>query len=112
MSRPTHSARVAMMYDKEFLYIGGVFRDPTPLRNAHAFAGEPSMSWNADALQVRLLANPDLKSSASLQTGSRMSYSASIGCSSIKSKTGRRSRPANSGNRPKTKSDHGRPLWR
>ncbi len=72
-SRETHSARVVMMYDKEFLHIGGVFRDPTPLRNAYAFSGEPSMSWNADALQVRLLANPELKSSASLQTGSRMS---------------------------------------
>ena len=72
-SRETHSARVAMMYDKDFLYIGGVFRDPTPLRNAYAFAGEPGMSWNADALQVRLLANPDLKSQASSMSGSRMS---------------------------------------
>jgi hypothetical protein len=71
-SRETHSARVAMMYDKEFLYIGGVFRDPTPMRNAHAFSGDPGMAWDADALQVRLLTNPALKSSASMQTGSRM----------------------------------------
>lgn len=71
-SRETHSARLAMMYDEDFLYLGGRVKDPTPLRNAHSFAGDPGMAWNADAIQVRFLANPDLKSSASLMSGGRM----------------------------------------
>ena len=72
-SKSTYSVRAAMMYDKDYLYIGGQVKDPSPLVNNYAFGGDYSMAWNADAIQLRFFANPDLKSTASLQSGGRMS---------------------------------------
>jgi hypothetical protein len=62
-----------MMYDKEFLYVGARVKDPTPMMNNYSFGGEASKAWDADAIQIFLVSNPDLKSNASLQTGGRMS---------------------------------------
>ncbi len=72
-SKQVYSVRGAMMYDKEFLYIGAHVKDPTPMVNNYAFGGEANMAWNADAIQLFLLANPDITSTASRQTGSKMS---------------------------------------
>ena len=72
-SKAVYSVQAAMMYDKDYLYIGGHVKDPTPLVNNYAFGGDYAMAWNADAIQLRFFANPDLKSTASLQSGGRMS---------------------------------------
>ena len=72
-SKASYSVRGAMMYDKEFLYVGAHVKDPTPMMNNYSFGGEASKAWDADAIQIFLVSNPDLKSDASIQTGSRMS---------------------------------------
>jgi hypothetical protein len=72
-SKASYSVRGAMMYDKEFLYVGARVKDPTPMMNNYSFGGEASKAWDADAIQIFLVSNPDLKSNASLQTGGRMS---------------------------------------
>ena len=72
-SKASYSVRGAMMYDKEFLYVGAKVKDPTPMVNNYAFGGEAGKAWDADAIQIFLVSNPDLKSDASLQTGARMS---------------------------------------
>ena len=51
-TRDTYNMRAAMMYDQDALYIGGAWKDPTPMMNQYAFGGEVNMAWNADALQV------------------------------------------------------------
>jgi hypothetical protein len=61
-SKQTHQLRGAMMYDRDYLYIGGRLKDPTPMNNQYHFGGQVNMSWNADALQVFLVANPDIRS--------------------------------------------------
>ncbi len=71
-SREVYSVFGAMMYDPGFLYVGGRVKDPTPMVNGYAFGGQYNMSWNADAIQLRFLAHPDIQSSASLQTGGQM----------------------------------------
>ena len=70
-SKQVYSARGAMMYDKDYLYVGAHVKDPTPMVNNYSFGGEASMAWNADAVQIFLLSNPDLKSDASRQSGSK-----------------------------------------
>lgn len=72
-SKGSYSVRGAMMYDKEFLYIGAKVKDPTPMRNNYSFGGEAGKAWDADAIQIFLVSNPDIKSDASLQSGGRMS---------------------------------------
>ena len=64
-SKETHQLRGAMMYDKEFLYIGGRLKDPTPMMNQYHFGGQVNAAWNADALQINLVANPSVRSNAS-----------------------------------------------
>ena len=68
-SKDIYSVRGAMMYDAEALYIGGQMKDPTPMLNNYAFTDDPGMVWNADAIQVRFVSDPSLKSNASLQSG-------------------------------------------
>lgn len=48
------SARFAMMYDAEALYVGAVVRDPTPLLNRHDPKIDPSRAWDADVCQIYL----------------------------------------------------------
>ncbi len=71
-SKPTHSLRAAMMYDKKYLYISGCWKDPTPMVNNYAFGGDVNTAWNADAIQIRFVSSPDVKSDALTMTGSRM----------------------------------------
>src|SRR5262249_31403815 len=54
------SARVALMYDAEALYVSGVVRDPTPMMNRHDPKVEGDKAWNADAFQLRLCLDPRL----------------------------------------------------
>jgi hypothetical protein len=68
-SKQSYSVRGAMMYDKDYLYFGAQVKDPTPMINNYTFGGEVNMSWNADAIQIFLLANPDIRSSVSTQGG-------------------------------------------
>ena len=51
----TVSARVAMMYDAQALYISGVMRDPSPMMNKHDPRVEADRAWDADAFQLRLV---------------------------------------------------------
>jgi hypothetical protein len=71
-SKKVYSVRGAMIYDQEALYIGGHVKDPSPLINHYSFADDPGLCWDADAVQVRFVSDPGIKSSASLQTGANM----------------------------------------
>ena len=71
-SKDAYHVRAAMMYDKEFLYIGGRWADPTPMMNLTHFGGDVANAWNADAIQVRFVSDPGIKSDASNITGGRM----------------------------------------
>ena len=71
-SRESHHVRMAMMYDKDFVYVGGHWKDPTPMRNMTHFGGDVANAWNADAIQIRFVSDPALKSDASNITGGRM----------------------------------------
>jgi len=71
-SKDAYHVHGAMMYDKEYLYIGGRWKDPTPMMNQTAFGGAVNMAWNADAIQIRFVSSPDVKSSALTLTGGRM----------------------------------------
>lgn len=72
-SKASYSVRGAMMYDKEFLYVGAKVKDPTPMRNNYSFGGEAGKAWDADAIQIFLVSNPDLKSNVSLQSSGQNS---------------------------------------
>jgi hypothetical protein len=72
-SKDSYSVRGAMMYDEGFLYVGAHIKDPTPMKNNYAFGGDNKTAWNADAIQLRLVSNPDIKSTVSRLTGGRMS---------------------------------------
>jgi hypothetical protein len=54
------SAKIALMYDAEALYVSGVVRDPTPLLNRHDPKVDGDRAWDADAFQFRLCLNPKL----------------------------------------------------
>ena len=55
------SARYAMMYDKDALYLSGVVRDPSPMMNRHDPNVDPDKAWDADVCQIFM--------SIDLQTG-------------------------------------------
>jgi hypothetical protein len=73
-SRATMSVQGAYMYDQEAFYVGGRVKDPTPMVNAHDFAGDLSQVWNADCIQLYMIADPSVKSGASINnmTGALM----------------------------------------
>src|SRR5262249_15844812 len=52
------SARIALMYDADALYVSGIVRDPTPMRNRHDPKVNGDQAWDADAFQLRLCLNP------------------------------------------------------
>jgi len=52
------SARFALMYDDQALYLSGVVRDPTPLMNRHDPRVEANQGWDADACQFRIIVDP------------------------------------------------------
>jgi len=71
-SKESFHVRAAMMYDKEYVYIGGVWKDPTPMMNMTHFGGDVQNAWNADAIQVRFLSDPSVKSDAATVYGGHM----------------------------------------
>jgi hypothetical protein len=71
-SKNVYSVRGAMMYDKDALYVGGHVKDPTPMINHYSFADDPGLCWDADAVQLRFISDPKVRSTASLQTGGNM----------------------------------------
>ena len=71
-SKQTHQVRASMMYDAEYVYIGGRWKDPTPMTNMTGFGGDVGAAWNADAIQIRFVADPQIRSRASTMTGARM----------------------------------------
>ena len=54
------SAKVAMMYDADALYISGQVADPTPMLNRADPAVNPDFGWDGDAFQLRLNLDPSL----------------------------------------------------
>ena len=52
------SAKFALMYDADALYISGVVRDPTPMMNRHDPQAEPDNAWDADVCQFRIVLDP------------------------------------------------------
>jgi len=54
------SARYAMMYDSEALYISGVVRDPSPMMNRHDPNVDPDKAWDADVCQIFMTLDPSL----------------------------------------------------
>ena len=61
-SRDKFHVRLSMMFDDEYLYVGGHWADPTPMRNMISFGGDVLQSWNADAIQMRFLSDPAIRS--------------------------------------------------
>ena len=49
------SAKFALMYDADALYVCGEVRDSTPLMNRHDPQVEPDWAWDADVCQFRLV---------------------------------------------------------
>ena len=54
------SAKFAMMYDKDALYLSAVVRDPTPMMNRHDPQVDADRAWDADACQFRLTLDPKM----------------------------------------------------
>lgn len=52
--RNRYSAEVAAMWDRDALYLGVKWRDPTPMHNTVNPAFNPNEGWKADAVQLRL----------------------------------------------------------
>ncbi|MGD0090132.1 MAG: hypothetical protein ABSE73_09445 [Planctomycetota bacterium] len=52
------SAKFALMYDKEALYLSGDVRDPSPLMNRHDPKVDGDKGWDADACQFRMILDP------------------------------------------------------
>jgi hypothetical protein len=50
----TYYVEGAMMYDREFLYIGAHVGDPSPMRNMLDPATDADWAWNGGAIQVRI----------------------------------------------------------
>ena len=56
----TMSARLAVMYDAEALYVSAVVRDTSPMMNRHDPKVDPEKAWDADVLQIWYSLDPDL----------------------------------------------------
>ncbi|MGB2820569.1 MAG: hypothetical protein WBF17_06275, partial [Phycisphaerae bacterium] len=52
------SARFALMYDEEALYLGAVVRDASPMMNRHDPWVDGHTAWDADACQFRMVLDP------------------------------------------------------
>jgi hypothetical protein len=57
-SKDTQSARFALMYDKEALYLSGVVRDTSPMMNRQDPRVKGERGWDADSCQFRLTVDP------------------------------------------------------
>ncbi|HUU95292.1 MAG TPA: hypothetical protein VM487_06110, partial [Phycisphaerae bacterium] len=54
------SARFAMMYDDDALYLSGIVRDPSPMMNRHDPTVDPEKAWDADVCQIYMCLDPAL----------------------------------------------------
>jgi len=54
------SAKVALMYDAEAIYISADVRDPTPMMNRHDPRVNAERAWDADAFQIRFQLDPEM----------------------------------------------------
>ena len=54
------SARTAMMYDAEALYVSGMVRDTSPMMNRHDPKTDPQKAWDADVCQLFFSLDPDM----------------------------------------------------
>jgi len=52
------SARFAMMYDEQALYVSAEVRDPNPMMNRHDPLVDPDRAWDADACHLRMVLDP------------------------------------------------------
>jgi len=52
------SAKFALMYDADALYLGAVVRDPNPMMNRHDPEVDAHKGWDADSCQFRLVVDP------------------------------------------------------
>jgi len=52
------SARFALQYDADALYIGAIIRDPSPMMNRHDPKVDGDKGWDADACQFRMTLDP------------------------------------------------------
>ncbi len=59
-SAETESARFAIMYDPEALYLGASVRDSNPMMNRHDPAVSGNIGWDADSCQFRISVDPSL----------------------------------------------------
>lgn len=57
-SKERQSAKFAMMYDDEALYLSGDVRDPTPMMNRQDPVAHGDKGWNADSVQFRMTFDP------------------------------------------------------
>ena len=57
-SKDTQSARFAVMYDGEALYLSGVVRDTSPMMNRQDPRVKGERGWDADSCQFRLTVDP------------------------------------------------------
>ena len=54
------SAKYALMYDKDAVYMSGVVRDPSPMMNRHDPNVDPDKAWDADVCQIFMSLDPAL----------------------------------------------------
>ena len=59
-SSEMQSAKVAMMYDDQALYVCGELRDPSPMMNKHDPKVDADRAWDADAFQLRMALDPKM----------------------------------------------------
>jgi len=52
--RDSYSAKVAMMYDRDNLYISAHWKDPKPMVNHHDPHYQGGKGWAADCIQLRI----------------------------------------------------------
>jgi hypothetical protein len=54
------SARFAIMYDEEAIYLSAIVKDTTPMMNRHDPYVEANRGWDADSCQFRIVLDPSL----------------------------------------------------
>src|SRR5262245_62310042 len=59
-TREVQFGKIAMMYDKDALYIGGVFRKPYIIINRHSPEADGERGWDADSIQFRMTLDSSL----------------------------------------------------
>lgn len=52
------SAKFAIMYDEDALYLSGVVKDPSPMMNKHDPNVDPDKAWDADVCQIFMSIDP------------------------------------------------------